>query len=53
MSLLSSLVIPRLEKELEQFEPQIAQFLMQQLQMLGTDVLQWIEQKAIPADVPQ
>ena len=46
MSLLSSIILPKLEKELVALEPQIAQFVLGQLKAVAVDVLHWIEQKA-------
>jgi len=46
MSLLSSIVLPRLEKELIALEPEIAQFLLSQLKTLAADVMAWLETKA-------
>ena len=45
MSLLSSIILPSLEKELVALEPQIAQFLLKQAHTVGAEVLAWVEQK--------
>lgn len=45
MSLLSSIILPKLERELLAVEPQIAQFLVSQLKSLGADVVSWAEKK--------
>ncbi len=45
MSLLSSIILPKLEKELIALEPEIAQFLINQLKILGTEVALWAENK--------
>lgn len=46
MSLLSSLILPHLEKELLALEPEIASFVLKQLKVVATDVITWIESKA-------
>lgn len=46
MSLLSALILPKLEKELIALEPQIASFVVTQLEILGKDLLSWIDSKA-------
>lgn len=58
MSLLSSLILPKLEKELLTLEPEIAQFVFGQLKSMGAEVVAWAEGKLpIPEihseDVPQ
>ena len=45
MSLLSAIILPKLEKELIALEPEIASFLLSQLQSVGEEVLAWIESK--------
>jgi hypothetical protein len=45
MSLLSAIILPKLEKELVYLEPEIAQFLLGQLQSIGAELLAWVEEK--------
>ncbi len=45
MSLLSSILLPKLEKELLDIQPEIAQFLLRQLKLLANEVLEWVETK--------
>lgn len=45
MSLLSSILLPKLEKELLDIQPDIAQFLLRQLKLLANEVLEWVETK--------
>lgn len=49
MSLLSSIILPKLEKELIVLEPAIAQFVISQLESIGSEVMAWIESKGKPA----
>lgn len=52
MSLLSSVLIPMLEKHLISLEPLVAHFLLNELQILGTEVMNWMETKGkVAADV--
>lgn len=55
MSLLSSIILPKLEKELTALEPQAAQFLLGELKSMSADVLAWAENKASSSDqnIPQ
>lgn len=43
MSLLGALILPQLEKELIALEPEIAQFLLEQAHVVGSEILDWIE----------
>ena len=45
MSLLSSLILPKLEKELLEMEPQIAEFMINQLKECASEVVHWAENK--------
>lgn len=45
MSLLSSIILPKLEKELVSLEPQISEFLIDQLHTLANEVIGWAESK--------
>ena len=45
MSLLSSIILPKLEKELLSQEPEIAAFLVKQLHALASEVITWAEGK--------
>lgn len=45
MSLLSAIILPRLEKEFIALEPEIAQFLLSQVKVLAADVITWAEGK--------
>lgn len=59
MSLLSAIILPKLEKELIALEPQIAQLVLSQLKSIGADFMVWVEQKIeqpkvdASSDVPQ
>ena len=45
MSLISSIILPKLEKELVALEPEIAALVLSQLKSIGADLLAWVEQK--------
>ena len=45
MSLFSSLILPHLERELLALEPQLAQFLLNQLKNAADEVVVWAESK--------
>lgn len=45
MSLLSSILLPKLEDELIKLSPDIQRFLLTQLKSLGADVIEWAETK--------
>ena len=45
MSLFSSLILPHLEKELIALEPQLAQFILNQLKGAASEVVAWAETK--------
>lgn len=45
MSLLSSIILPRLEKELIALEPLAAQFLLNQFKEAGIEFMAWVESK--------
>lgn len=45
MSILSSVVLPRLTKELVQLEPEVAMFILKHLKALAHDVVEWAEEK--------
>ena len=45
MNLLSGLILPKLKKELLELEPEVAQFILNQLKSLASEVLEWIEEK--------
>lgn len=45
MSLFSSLILPYLEKELLNTEPQVATFILNQLKNCGAEVVLWAERK--------
>lgn len=45
MSLFSAIILPKLEKEIMAMEPEIAQFLLNQLKNLGAEVVMWAESK--------
>jgi hypothetical protein len=62
MSLLSSILLPEIEKQLIALEPQIAQFVMTNLHELASEFVTFIESKIkfshqikeeLPTDVPQ
>ena len=61
MSLLSSIILPMLEKQLAAMEPQAAQLIINEFESIGGIVAGWLEEKAKPAaaaqpaqaDVPQ
>ncbi len=48
MSLLSSIILPKLEAELLAQEPAIAEFLVKQVHTLATEVITWAQAK-VPA----
>lgn len=50
MSLLSTILLPHLERELIALEPQIAAFVLKQVTNLAADVIQWGENKMLHAD---
>lgn len=45
MSLFSSFILPHLEKELVNIEPQLAQFLLQEMKSSATTIVDWAETK--------
>jgi len=45
MSLLSSIILPKLERELVQLTPDIQQFLLAQLKIVAGEVIEWAESK--------
>jgi len=45
MSLLSSIVLPKLERELVQLTPDIQQFLLAQLKIVAGELIEWAESK--------
>ncbi len=45
MSLLSSIIIPRLEKELMALTPELSQFLLSQLKVFASEIVEWAEEK--------
>ncbi len=45
MSLFSSLILPHLEKELVNLQPEIADFLLKQLKNAAAEVVEWAESK--------
>jgi len=49
MSLLSSIILPALEKQLLALEPQAAAFVISELESIGAAVAAWIEAKGKPA----
>lgn len=60
MSLLSSIILPKLEKELISLEPEIANFIISQIETVGKEILDWVNSKgkeaasfSSKADVPQ
>ncbi len=52
MSLLSSIILPRLEKELIAMEPAISQFILSQIKSMASEVIEWVETK-IEVDINQ
>lgn len=46
MSLLSSVILPMLEKEIVDLEPQIAAFALRQLKSVAEEVIEWVEKKS-------
>lgn len=49
MSWLSSVLIHQLEKELIAMEPEIAHFMIEQIQKVGSHVLDWVDKKGYHA----
>lgn len=45
MSLLSSIILPKLERELVQLTPDIQQFLVAQLKIVAAELVEWAESK--------
>lgn len=45
MSLLSSIIIPRLEAELLAMSPELSQFLLSQIKICGREIVDWAEKK--------
>ena len=45
MSLLSAIILPKLERELVAMEPEIAEFLLRQLKMVASELIEWVEKK--------
>lgn len=45
MSLLSSIVIPMIERELAQAAPEISEALLKQIKVLGSLMVEWAESK--------
>ena len=45
MSLLSAILLPELEKQLMPLEPQIAEFLLNQVHVFANDMISYVEQK--------
>lgn len=45
MNLLSSIILPKLERELVQLTPDIQQFLLAQLKIVAGEVIEWAESK--------
>lgn len=45
MSLLSSIILPKLERELVQLTPDIQQFLLAQLKIVAGEIIEWAESK--------
>lgn len=45
MSLLSAIILPRLEKELIAMEPAISQFVISQMKAMASEVIEWAEKK--------
>jgi hypothetical protein len=45
MSLFSSVILPHLEKELINIEPQVAEFLLNQLKKAAAEIVEWAELK--------
>jgi hypothetical protein len=46
MSLFSSIILPHLEKKLIALEPEIAHFVLDELEDLGEHLFEWIRSKA-------
>jgi hypothetical protein len=46
MSLLSAIILPKLEKELIALQPEIAAFSINQLKALASEVIEWAEKKS-------
>lgn len=43
MSLLSSIILPSLERQLSSVSPEVAEFFVDQLSNIATEVAEWIE----------
>jgi hypothetical protein len=46
MSLLSAIILPKLEKELVSLKPEIASFALHQLKYIAEEIIAWAEKKA-------
>ncbi len=46
MSLFSKFILPKLEQEIVNIEPQIAEFVLKQMKIAAHEVIEWIEKKA-------
>lgn len=45
MSLITAFILPLLEKELIAVEPQVQEFLLTEIKVLGNDIVKWAEYK--------
>lgn len=45
MSLLSSIIVPKLERELLALEPEVSQFIIKQLKIFAAEIVEWAEEK--------
>lgn len=45
MSLFSSIILPQLEKEIVKLEPDLKAFILNQLKIFASEVVQWAETK--------
>jgi hypothetical protein len=45
MSLLSSVFLPKIERELSALEPDVSRFILRQLKLFAVETIEWAEQK--------
>lgn len=45
MNLLTSVLLPLLERQLREIEPELAEFVVEQLKLCGSDLVNWAEKK--------
>jgi len=51
MSLLSSVILPHLEKELIALEPQLSNFVLGQIKLVSSEIIDWVDKKLSNSDL--